>query len=127
MSLVTGIHHIALKCCGTEEYEKTIQFYHEILGLPIARTWASGTMLDTGSGLMEIFNNGEEALPQGTIRHFAFAVRDVDALAKTVREAGYEVFIEPKDIDIPSTPSFPARIAFCKGPVGEDIEFFCEK
>ena len=34
---------------------------------------------------------------------------------------------EPKDIEIQSDPRFPARIAFCHGPLGEDIEFFCEK
>ena len=37
---------------------------------------------------------------------------------------GYEVFIEPKNIEIASLPTFPARIAFCKGPQGEEIEFF---
>jgi glyoxylase I family protein len=28
---------------------------------------------------------------------------------------------------IASTPVFPARIAFCRGPLGEEIEFFQEK
>ncbi|MEI3279584.1 MAG: hypothetical protein V8R46_01660 [Eubacterium ramulus] len=34
MSLIKGIHHVALKCCGKEEFEKTKQFYGEVLGLP---------------------------------------------------------------------------------------------
>ena len=38
-----------------------------------------------------------------------------------------EVFIEPKDIKIASTPAFPARIAFCKGPLGEEIELRSEE
>ena len=46
---------------------------------------------------------------------------------RVVREAGYEVFIEPKDIVITSEPPFPARIAFCRGPLQEEIEFFQEK
>lgn len=127
MSLIKGIHHVSLKCSGDEEYEKTKKFYGEVLELPVAKTWPTGIMFETGSGLMEIFNDGNGALPQGCIRHFAFAVVDVDGIINKVKEAGYEVFIEPKDIVIASDPEFPARIAFCKGPLGEDVEFFCEK
>ena len=29
MSLIKGIHHVALKCCSKEEFEKTKQFYGE--------------------------------------------------------------------------------------------------
>ena len=82
---------------------------------------------EMGAGLIEVFNNAEAPLPQGTIRHFALATDDVGACVKAVRDAGYEVFIEPKDIEIQSSPVFPARIAFCKGPLGEEIEFFQEK
>ena len=127
MSLITGIHHVALKCCTEEEYAKTLKFYNETLGMPVVRTWAGGTMLNTGSGLMEIFNNGEAPLPQGAVRHFALATQDVDACIADVSAAGYEVTMQPRDIAIPATPVFPARIAFCIGPVGEEIEFFCEK
>lgn len=51
-------------------------------------------------------------------------VNDTDRCAAAVREAGYEVFIEPKDIVIPSKKPLSARIAFCFGPLGEQIEFF---
>lgn len=37
-----------------------------------------------------------------------------------------KVFIEPNDIVIESEPEFPARMAFCFGPLGEEIEFFRE-
>lgn len=127
MALIHGIHHIALKCMGIEQYEKTIRFYHETLGMPIKRSWATGTMLATGSGLMEVFNDAPDTLPQGTIRHFALAVSDVDGCVEAVRGAGVPITMEPKDIVIPSEIPFPARIAFCIGPVGEEIEFFCEK
>ena len=54
---VTGIHHIALKARGLEQFRKTVAFYHELLGLPVARTWGEGEnvgiMLDTGAGLIE--------------------------------------------------------------------------
>ena len=86
-----------------------------------------GIMFDTGNGIVEIFNDGDGVLDKGVIRHFAFATDDVDACVEAVKAAGYEVFIEPKDIEIASIPVFPARIAFCKGPLGEDIELFQEK
>ena len=116
--LVKGLHHVSMKCSSIEEYEKTVDFYKNIIGIPVARTWEAGIMLDTGSGIIEIFNDGDGALGKGVIRHFAFATDDVDACA--------EVSIEPKNIEIASLPAFPARIAFCKGPLGEEIEFFQE-
>ena len=127
MSLIKGMHHVAMKCCNGKEYAETVHFYTDVLGLKIARTCDNGIMFDTGSGLIEIFRDGVEQLPQWTIRHFAFAVDDADACADTVKAAGYEVFVGPKDIVIPSAPAFPARIAFCRGPLGEEIEFFQEK
>lgn len=127
MSLIKGIHHVSMKCSSTEEYEKTIDFYKNILGIPVIREWQAGIMLDTGNGIVEIFNDGDDAPGKGVIRHFAFATDNVDACVESVKAAEYEVFIEPKDIEIASTPAFPARIAFCKGPLGEEIELFEEK
>lgn len=127
MPLIKGIHHVSLKCCSREEYEKTVAFYRDVLGLETARSWETGTMLCTGSGLVEIFNNADSQLPQGTVRHFALNTDDADACAAAVSEAGYEVFVGPKDVLIPSDPAFPARVAFCRGPIGEEIEFFQEK
>lgn len=126
-SLIKGVHHIAFKCYGDEEYNKVISFYRDLLEMPVVRTWNTGIMLDTGAGLLEIFNNGTDRLEQGVIRHIALATDDVDAVVRIVEDAGYEVFIGPKDIVIASEIPFPARIAFCRGPLGEEIEFFCEK
>ncbi len=125
---VTGIHHIALKCRGVEEFAKTVAFYRDILGLCEVRSWgedeSSAVMLDTGAGMLEIFANAEERLPMGALRHVALDVADTDACAEAVRAAGYTVTVEPIDICIPSDPPYPARIAFCIGPVGEEVEFF---
>ena len=81
-------------------------------------------MLSTGDAMLEIFANGTDLPGQGALRHLAFAVENVDDCVNAVRAAGYEITIEPKDIVIASTPPYPARIAFCIGPVGEEIEFF---
>ena len=129
-SLICGIHHVALKCDGTAEFEKTLHFYQDVLGLEPVRSWGegenAGAMLSTGDGLLEIFASGKK-LPQGAIRHFALRTERVDDCTAAVRAAGYPITVEPKDIVIASNPPFPARIAFCTGPVGEEIEFFQEK
>lgn len=127
MSIIKGIHHISMKTCNEDEYEKVVDFYTNILRLEIARTWEHGIMFDTGSGLIEIFKNGEYQPSKGIIRHLAFAVDDVDVCVQKVKEAGYEVFKGPTDIEIPSNPVFPARMAFCYGPLGEEVEFFQER
>ncbi len=125
--MIKGIHHVSMKCSNQKEYDKTIHFYRDTLGLSVKRSWNAGIMLDTGSGLIEIFNDGEKKLDKGVIRHFAFAVDDADQCIDTVKKAGYEVFVEPKDVVIASDLPFPARVAFCYGPLGEEIEFFEEK
>ena len=129
-SLICGIHHVALKCDGTAEFEKTLHFYQDILGLEPVRSWGegenAGAMLSTGDGLLEIFASGRK-LPQGAIRHFALRTERVDDCVAAVRAAGYPITVEPKDIVIASNPPFPARIAFCTGPLGEEIEFFQER
>lgn len=129
-SLICGIHHVALKYDGTAEFEKTLHFYQDVLGLEPVRSWGegenAGAMLSTGDGLLEIFASGRK-LPQGAIRHFALRTERVDDCVAAVRAAGYPITVEPKDIVIASNPPFPARIAFCTGPVGEEIEFFQER
>lgn len=125
--MIKGIHHISMKCAKAEDYARAKEFYRNVLGLPIKREWSEGVMIDTGSGLIEIFNNGEGECSKGAIRHFALMTDDADGLAERIKAAGYEVFIEPKDIVIRSEPEYPARIAFCTGPLGEEIELFCER
>ena len=87
----------------------------------------SGARTRRNRGQPEIFRNGVEPLPQGAIRHYAFAVDDVAACADLVEQAGYEVFVQPKSVNIGGDENFPAEVAFCKGPLGEEIEFFCQK
>ena len=128
--LIQGIHHVCIKC-RKDEIKKVKHFYGDLLGLSILRSWGEpeleGFMFETGDGLVEVFTNAEEELPQGSIRHFAFKTNDVDQCVKIVRESGYQITLEPKDVVIASNPPFPIRVAFCIGPVGEEIEFFQER
>lgn len=127
MKLIKGIHHVKFNCRTEEIFKKTCEFYGTLLELPVIREWDAGIMFDTGAGLLEIFHVPGEVLNKGILEHIAFATDDVDGCVESVRACGYEITIDPKDIVIPSAKPFPARIAFCIGPVGEEVEFFCEK
>lgn len=125
--MIKGIHHISMKCKNDAEYQKVRHFYAETLELSVFKECDNCTLFDTGAGMIEIFKDGKEDLEKGTIRHLAFSVDDADACAKKVKFAGYNVFVEPKDIQLGGDQLLKARIAFCKGPLGEEIEFFCQK
>ena len=125
--MISGVHHISLKCGTKEEFDKAGSFYIDLLGFNKVREWPEGIMIDTGNVMLEIFSNGAGIKTKGALRHIAFATDDVDGIIAKVKEAGYEVFIEPNDIAIASDPVFPARMAFCFGPLGEEIEFFQER
>ena len=129
--LIKGTHHISIKANGKAAFDETVRFYHEILGMPFIRTWGkgdkSGAMLDTGNSIMELSAAGDDNKQSGSIRHFALATDNVDLVVERVRAAGYPITVEPKDGCIMSEPPLPIRIAFCVGPCGEEVEFFCEK
>ena len=124
--MIKGIHHISMKCLP-EELHKVKDFYISVLGMSIIREWSEGIMFDTGNGLIEIFTNADGTHCLGVIRHFALLTDNVDDAVNKVKAAGYEVFVEPNDKVIPSNPEYPIRMAFCFGPLGEQIEFFCER
>ena len=125
--MIKGIHHISMKCGTAQELAKVREFYIELLGMKIIRKWAEGMMIDTGNGLLEIFTNAEGTHSLGAIRHLALLTDDVDEIVKKVKAAGFEVFIEPNDKVIASNPPYPIRMAFCYGPLGEQIEFYMDR
>lgn len=121
---ILDMHHISMKCADKVLFEKAVAFYKDILGFCEERRWAEGVMLQEGSARLEIFCNGEGIRELGAVRHFALETKNVDELAAKVKAAGYEVFIEPKNITIASQPPFHARMAFFYGPLGEQVELF---
>ena len=123
-----GFHHLAMK---VNDFDAVKRFYVEALGFTEKITWGEGdkraVMLDTGDGnYLEIFAGATaEPKPEGAMLHFALRTSNCDAALKRARDAGAQVTMEPKDVTIPSKPTpTPVRIAFCKGPAGETIEFF---
>lgn len=128
MNHITGVHHICLKAAGRAAWERAVAFYSQVLGCPLVRSWGEGSgssaMLDMGNCLLEIFADADGPLPSGVYRHIAFRTDDVDAAAQLVRRAGCPVALEPTDKILGGAP---VRIAFCRGPLGESIEFFQER
>ncbi len=125
-----GFHHVALE---VKDFDASVKFYTKALGFEVAHRWddhgAPAVMLDTGAGdYMELFGRGSDIQQAvSPIVHFALLTDDCDNAITRAREAGAKVTMEPKDVDIPSSPAYPVRIAFCKGPDGELIEFFQER
>lgn len=114
-----------MKCATEEALSQALKFYRDILGLRVYRRWPGGVLLDTGSGFLEIFLGQDVSAGKGSLRHLALETDDVDGCARAVAEAGYPVFLQPQDKTFPSHPPIAMRIAFCKGPLGEEVEFFC--
>lgn len=127
--MLKGIHHISLKADGETQYRSVLEFYQNILGCPLVRSWgegeSSGAMLDLGNVLLEVMASGGAGLKKGRFAHIAFCTDDVDALIRRTRAAGCTILVEPKDVDLGG--NYPIRIGFCIGPAGEEIEFFQER
>ncbi|NLF40894.1 VOC family protein [bacterium] len=131
MGIVTGLHHIALKVA---DFDKTVAFYRDGLGFTQKLAWGEGdtraVMLDIGDGsCVEIFAGGSpEARPEGAILHLALKAPSCDAALGRALEAGAVQTMAPTDVTIPTTTGpVPVRIAFCKAPGGEIVEFFQNK
>jgi glyoxylase I family protein len=127
---INGFHHVAV---NTADFNGTERFYTQLLGLKKVRAWGGDgrrcAMYACADGsCIELFEveKGVET-PDSPIVHFAFDTDDPDAFAKIVEDAGFEITTPPKTAVVAGTPGFTARLAFCKGPNGEIIEFFSMK
>ncbi|HEY3322936.1 MAG TPA: VOC family protein [Planctomycetota bacterium] len=123
-----GFHHVAIK---VHDFDAAVKFYTAGLGFNEKLSWGEGekraVLLDAGNGnYVEIFAGGSPGpKPEGSVVHFAFRSTNCDAAIERAQKAGAEVTMQPKNVEIPSRPhKTPVRIAFCKGPAGEVIEFF---
>lgn len=130
MSLINGIHHVALKP-QKEQFAAVMKFYTELLELSVVRQWGDETypctMISTGdNSCIEVLPvlEGAEVPNEGKFPHLALATDHVDECVKRVSEAGYPITIDPKDVEL---ADMQARIAFCTGACGETVEFFCVK
>ena len=124
-----GMHHVAVQ---TRDWEASLRLYRDVLGMEIVAEFGSPErkiiLLDLGDGTyMELFAPVADSpavdseSPNDPVTHFALTVEDTRVATERVREAGYEITIEPKDLEL---DHLSVTIAFFKGPSGEVLEFF---
>ncbi len=121
-----GFHHVSLK---VSDLKRSITFYTEGLGFIEKVSWGEGlqkrVLLDTGDGnYFELGPSSDPIREGGCFPHIALRTDDCNAAVEAARAAGAAVTKEPKDVMLPSHPPLKVRVAFIKGPDGEQIEFF---
>ena len=128
-SVVSGFHHVALKCA---DLEKSLRMYRA-LGLEEFARWGEGSseivMCNVGDGgKIEFFADGGDAFSvNGKWQHFALRVADVEAAYTAALAAGFAHKAAPTVIPLDSKPEkLSIQIAFVIGPDGEELEFFRE-
>ena len=84
-----------------QDYERTVAFYRDQLGLPVVSSWddhGRGTILAAGDGQIEIFgHDGDGSPPRVHGARIAWEVADVDAEIDRLRSRGVPVVSEPAD------------------------------
>lgn len=123
-----GTHHIAVQ---TQNYENSIAFYTEVMGMERTVEFSAGgrriSLLDIGDGShLELFEPLPGSSPSGdatdnVVFHFALTTTDIEPALARVREAGMEITVELKTVDL---GPLNVSIAFFKGPGGEVVELF---
>lgn len=128
-----GYAHMAI---AARDFDRSLAFY-QALGLKVYTQWGTGegriALLDMGDGsLMELF--AKPALPADKVAgvedgnpflHFAFSVQNVDEAYRIALEAGATPVQAPAEMPLDSHPlRLTLRVAFVKGPSGEELEFF---
>ena len=120
--------HMAL---AVRDLERSLAFYRA-LGMTPYVTWGEGreriALLDLGDGSkLELFAKGEGGEDAKWL-HLAFAVENVEEAYRTALAAGATAVTPPTDMPLDSSPRrITLRVAFVKGPDGEELEFCKEK
>lgn len=124
-----GLHHITIQ---TRDWDASLRLYLEVLGMKVAAEWGPPEhrmmLLDVGDGShIELIGPTANSPVVGSpasndpLVHLALATADAAAAIEPVRQAGFEVTMEPKDVKL---ADLEATVAFFKGPNGEVVEFF---
>ncbi len=77
------------------DYERSVAFYRDVLGLHIYREWGSGTVFFLGGGLLELSRAAGPVTDDKL--SFWLHVRDVDAEFARLAAQGVEVVEAPVD------------------------------
>ena len=127
--LFRSIHHVAVR---TTDPAASLRLYHDVLGMRIVKEHQVPgrrlVLLDTGDGShIELATPLDSAAPVNTpevnhpLQHIALTTTDLTGVIERVRGAGYEITVEPRQVQLGETLT---TIAFFKGSAGELIELY---
>ena len=123
-----GMHHVTVQA---RDWEASLRLYRDVLGMEITAEFGSPEhkmlLLDMGDGsYIELAAPSANTPSVGSepandpLTHVALTTTDIHAAVELVREAGYEITMEPTDVDL---GGLLATVAFFNGPSGERIEW----
>ena len=121
-----GLGHVAVY---TRDMGQSIAFYETIGGSVLRRGSVSTpagekllALVDLGGVTLELIQSPVPApMTEGNIPHIAVYVRDVDAAAAALREAGVDTFMTEEKVVLPNLFG-GLENWFFTGPSGEQIE-----
>jgi glyoxylase I family protein len=124
---LVGLHHVALR---VPDFDASLQFYTAGLGFDLLALWVEDSfpaaMIAIGSGtFLEIFGGAREiATSSPPLIHFAVRATDCDAALERAILAGAVLLRAPEVVVLHGEGAeYSAKIAFCLGLAGEEIEF----
>ena len=129
-SVVDGLHHVSIR---VRDIERSLELYRDVLGVPVRAAFDLHgnrfAMLEAGSGryleLVETGADPRQLADTDVFWHFALRSRDLERSLEAVRASGCEITrpIMPLELvnRIGDRP-FPVRVAFFRGPDGEEVE-----
>jgi len=127
-----GLHHVTVQA---RDWDQSLRLYRDVLGMKVVAEFGPPDrriiLLDAGDGAhIELLAPTADSPGVGDpaandpLTHIALATTDTRAATEHVRQAGYEITMEPRDVDL---NGLLATVSFFKGPSGELIEFFQER
>nr|WP_240931466.1 VOC family protein [Rhodococcus sp. B10] len=78
------------------DYDRTLAFYRDDLGLAVHREYGAGTVFFAGQSLIEVAAHGGSSTPSTFDGALWLQVRDIEAAAAELRERGVAVDRDPK-------------------------------
>ena len=87
---VVSLNHVSI---FVRDVQKSVQFYQELLGMPVLTEQSPGMNLNAGAGFLGIYPNQGSAAP--AINHFCLGMKDFDpdGVLKQLKDRGLQANI----------------------------------
>lgn len=127
MGEITGFGHFAI---NVKDWDKTLWFYGELLGLPLSEPIDMGDFsliyaTVPGGGKIELFQNHQPIVDRIQkdehtfgFRHFAFMVSNIVSLREKLINSGINITLDLTDL-----PKLDVQVLLCEDPNEVIIEF----